>query len=302
MPSSPAHDYTYGRSALFRAVATLPRLPAAAVPELFNLALGSVKADRQLAQDALRNHPGKETRILAALSDGKADTRALAANWLARLGYQDAVPALEKAVLKEKNDLAKGAMLEALQRLGQPLESYLDRKTLATEATKSLAKGLPKDLDFFPWSALPEVRWADSGAAVPPDVLRWLTVQAVKQKSPEPNVVLQKYCEIFEPRDRETFGQFVLETWLREDVRPISPEEAMQRAQTEAQMNYRSMKNHPQHYRNSPHLGKSGRSSRPFTCRGSCGSPRARRSAAKACWRWPRPVRGSVLPAPLSAT
>jgi hypothetical protein len=250
-------DYSFGRAGLFRAIATLPKPPAVAINVLFTLALGSGKTDRGPAQEALQHHPGKEERIVAALADGKAETRAVAAHWLARLRHGPAVAALEKAVAREKHDVAKGAMLDALQALGQPVEKYLDRKGLAAEAAKSLAKGMPKDLDFFPWSALPEVRWADSGAAVPSDVLRWMIVQAVKQKTPEPNAVLRKYCEMFDTRDREAFGQFVLETWLREDVRPIPPDEAMRRAQSLAQGTFSSMANYPQYYQDSPSLGKS---------------------------------------------
>lgn len=250
-------DYAFGRAGLFRAIAMLPKPPAAAINALFALALGSGKTDRLPAQEALQHHPDKEERIIAALADGKAETRAVAALWLARLRHQPAVPALEKAVAKEKHDVAKGAMLDALQTLGQPVEKYLDRNALAAEAAKLLAKGLPKELEYFPWSALPEVRWADSGAAVPPDVLRWLIVQAVKQKSPEPNAVLRKYCEMLDARDREAFGQFVLETWLREDVRPIAPDEAMRRAQSDAQSTCASIARYPQYYQDSPHLGKS---------------------------------------------
>lgn len=250
-------DYSFSRSGLFRAIATLPKPPVAAVNALFTLALGSGKTDRAPAQEALQNHPDKASRVIAALTDGKADTRAVAAHWLARLRLPSAVSALEQAVRKEKHDLAKGAMLDALQALGQPVENYLDRNALVAEAAKSLAKGLPKDLDYFPWSALPEVRWSDNGTFVPHDVLRWFVVQAVKQKSAEPNAVLRKYCEMFHPRDRETFGQFMLETWLREDVRPIPPEEAMSRARSQAQGMLTSMANYPQYYQDSPYLGKS---------------------------------------------
>jgi hypothetical protein len=250
-------DYAFARARLFKAIATLPKPPAAVINALFTLALGPGKTDRAPAQEALQRHPGKEQRIIEALADGKAETRAVAANWLARLRHGPAVPALEKAVAKEKHDVAKGAMLDALQLLGQPVEKYLDREALAAEASKALAKGEPRDLDFFPWSALPEVRWADSGEAVPSEVLRWMIVQAVKQKTPEPNAVLRKYCEMFEARDREALGQFVLETWLREDVRPISPDEAMDRARTMAQGTFASMASYPQYHQGSPNLGKS---------------------------------------------
>jgi hypothetical protein len=250
-------DYWFSRTGLFRAAATLPRPPATVVNALFTLALGPGKSDRPAAQEALAGHPGKEVRIIAALADGKADTRAVAAQWLARLRHVPAVPALEAALKKEKHDLAKGAMLDALEALGQPVDKYLDRAALAAEAANTLSKGLPKDLEWFPWSALPEVRWADTGALVGADLLRWMMVQAVKQKQPEPNTVLRKVCALFEPRDRERFGQFILETWLREDVRPISPDQAMTLARNQAQSTHQSMTQYPQYYQNDPNLGRS---------------------------------------------
>jgi hypothetical protein len=81
--------------------------------------------------------------------------------------------------------------------------------------------------------------------------------QAVKQKVPEPNAILRKYCAMFEPRDREQFGQFVLESWLREDVKPITPEEAMKRARDAAQSMHNSMTQYPQYYQNAPNFGRS---------------------------------------------
>lgn len=250
-------DYNFDRIGLFRAIATMPRPPERVINALFDLALGSAKSERLVAQEALANLPNKETRIINALGDGKGETRAVAAQWLGRLRHAPAIAALEKAVAKEKQDVAKGAMLDALQALGQPVEKYLDRKALAAEATKSLAKGLPKDLEWFPWSALPSVRWADSGEPVGDDVLRWLLMQAVKQKSPEPNAVLRKYCTMFDARDREAFGQFVLEAWLREDVRPILPEEAMRLAQSQAQSTHHYMQRSPQYYQDDPNFGRS---------------------------------------------
>lgn len=252
-----ANGYSLGRAGLFRAAATLPAQPFALVNALFALALVGGKADRSLAQEALRSHPGKEARIIEALADGKADTRAVAAQWLGRLRHAGAVPALEKAVAKEKHDVAKGAMLDALQLLGQPVEKYLDRKALAADAAKSLAKGMPKDIDWFPWEALPTVKWADTQAAVSREVLQWMLVQAVKQKTPEPNAVLRKYCGMFDASDREALGQFVLETWLHEDTRPITPEEAIANARDMAQSSLQFMNQYPQYNQNSPHLGKS---------------------------------------------
>lgn len=251
------NDWSFSRASLFQAVATLPAPPTALVNTLFDLALGSAKIDRALAQEALKNQPGKEQRIIAALESGKAEVRTVAAQWLGRLRHEAAVPALDRAVRKEKHDLAKGALLDALQTLGRPVEPYLDREQLAKDAAKLLAKGLPKELDWFPWSALPSVHWADTQALVSPELLQWLLAQACKQKSPEPNAVLRKLCSLMLPREREALGQFVLDAWLAEDVRPDSPDEALQQARAHAQTLWSSMKAYPQYYQNTPQAGMS---------------------------------------------
>lgn len=224
---------------------------------LYDLALGSAKSERREAQDALENFPGKETRIIAALANGKAETRTVAAQWIMRLNYIDALPQLEKAVASEKNDVVKGALLDTLQKFGQPVEKYLDRAALSKEASKSLSKGLPKDLEWFPWEAMPIVQWSDNAEQVPVDVLKLFLAQSVKQKSPEPNAVLRKFCAMFEDRAREQFGQYVLEAWMREDTRPISSDEAMQRAKQHASSLFQLMQSMPQYFQNSPNLGKS---------------------------------------------
>jgi hypothetical protein len=251
------HTYSFDRRGLFRAVASFPTPPPSLINAMFDLALGTAKSERGPAQIALANLPGKEARIIAALDDGKSEIRAVAALWLHGLRYEPAVDALEKAVTKEKQDVAKGAMLDALQALGRPVERYLDRGKLAEEARKSLAKELPKDLAWFPWPALPAVHWADNGQAVPNEVLRWLLVQAVKQKTAEPNAVLRKYCAMFAPRDREAFGQWLLETWIAEDTRPISAEVAAAQARAQAKSMHGYMQSYSQHYQNDPNFGKS---------------------------------------------
>ncbi|HWY25016.1 MAG TPA: DUF4132 domain-containing protein, partial [Nevskia sp.] len=247
----------HNRDGLLAAVASLPQPPSSLVDALYNLAFGSAKTERRPAQDALDNLPGKEARIIAALADGRAEVRTVAAQWLGRLRHAPALPALEAAVLKEKNDLAKGALLDALEALGQPLDRFLDRKTYMAEAAKGVAKGLPKELDWFPWSALPAVHWADSGESVPGDTLRWLLAHAVKQKSAEPNAVLRRFCGMFEPRGREALGQLVLDTWLHEDVRPIPPEEALRLAAGQAQQTWNWMQQAPQYHQDNPLFGRS---------------------------------------------
>lgn len=249
-------EYWFDRTGPLKAIATLPEVPQALVGPLFDMALGSSKTDRPGAQEALTRVPGYEKRVIAALGDAKAAVRIVASEWLGRLNHEPAVAALEKALAKEKNDLAKGSMLDALQALGQPVDKYLNLAGLADEAAKALAKPAPKELDWFPWSSIPQVHWADSGKPVEPVILKWMLVQAVRQKSPEPNAILRKYCSMFEPRGREGFGQFVLESWLHEDTRPIDPEEARRQAVAEAQQMHRAISQYSQYYALTQHVGK----------------------------------------------
>lgn len=250
-------SYSFDRKKLYQAIAILPQPFDEVINALYGIALGTAKSERREAQDALEHLPGKETRIIAALSNGKAEMRTVAAQWLMRLNYIEALPHLEKAVVTEKNDVTKGALLDTLQKFGQPVEKYLDRAALSKEASKFLAKGLPKELEWFPWDAMPIVRWSDSGDQVPVEVLKQFLAHSVKQKSPEPNAVLRKFCAMFEDRTREQFGQYVLEAWIREDIRPISPDEAMRRAKQYANFLFNSMQSSPQYFQNSPKLGKS---------------------------------------------
>jgi hypothetical protein len=249
-------DYSFDRNVLFRALGKLPALSSSTVDVLFALALGSAKMERAVAQQALSPVPGKEARIVAALANGKAEVRQLAAHWLARLAHRAALPAVEAALAKEKNDLAKGAMLDALTAFGQPIEKYFDRTALLQEAKKALAKGMPKEIDWFPWASLPVVRWKDGAEPVDPLVLQFMLVQAVKQKSPSPNAVLRKFSAMFDPVDREQFGQFVLDAWIAQDTLPITPEQAQEAASKHAQAMHDMVRAYPQYFPGSPMLNQ----------------------------------------------
>ncbi|MEV0795910.1 DUF4132 domain-containing protein [Kribbella sp. NPDC050459] len=248
-------DYYMHDDMPFRALATLPTLPGEAVEALTKIALRPQKGKRRAAQDMLARIDGFEERPVAALKDTKAEVRAVAAQWLQRLRYEPAVPALEAAIAKEKNDVTTGALLDALESFGRPVEKYVDRDGLRKDAGKGLAKGLPKGLEWMRWDLLPKVHWADSGDAVPPEVLKWLIAQAVKAKSPEPNALLRKYCGMFDPAEREEFGQHLLETWLAQDVVPISQEEAHRLASEAATWQHSYLTRYPQQNASSPLAG-----------------------------------------------
>lgn len=228
-PETLSH-YSISRERCYKIFAELPEPRTLMVARIFELACGSTKTERAAAQAALHGLPETAPRLIAALADGKADVRAQAAIWLARMRHEAALPALEKAVRAEKNDIAKGAMLDALQRFGRAIGAYIDRSALLKDAQKLLAKPLPAELHWLNWAQLPAVRWADNASAVEPDVLRYLIVNACKQKNPEPNAVLRKYCESFEPSDRARLGEWLLGAWIAADSKPFDYERVNRQA------------------------------------------------------------------------
>jgi hypothetical protein len=241
-------EFWYSPEPVFAALESFPEPPAAFVPQLFDLAFGTAKADRAAAQRVLDRYPHKIPRIIDALRSGKAETRAAAAAWLGRLRAPGTVEPLEAALDKEKHDLAAGAMMSALQALGVPVERFLNRAGLLRDAQAGLKKGVPADLQWFPFEGLPGLEWNDTGEAVPDEIRRWWIIQSFKLKTPEPSGVLRQYFAALRPADRAAFALYVLQAWLREDVKPISVAEAEKLARTQAQQIVAVIKRWPQGY------------------------------------------------------
>ncbi|MDQ3623145.1 MAG: DUF4132 domain-containing protein [Verrucomicrobiota bacterium] len=205
-------------------IALFPQLPARFLPVLWQLALGAGRAHWAAAQRCLERVPDKLERVIDALRSGNAESRAAAADWLRRLREITAVNALLSALRKEKNDATKSALMFALEQLGVPVEQFLDRQGLRAEAEKGLAKGAPPALAWFPFEALPPVHWADSGARLEPEIVRWWLAQSCKLKNPEPSPLLRRYCASVRPGERETLGQFILEAWIAADTAGVTPD------------------------------------------------------------------------------
>lgn len=235
----PSDDYfarDYRRNAL-ELLSLFPTPPAALRSVLWEMALGP-KQDRAAAQAILEKVNGIEGRLIPALEGGKADTRAAAAEWLGRMGHVPATEPLLKALAREKNEPTKVAFMLALEALGAPLEQFVSRNQLTKDAAKGLAKGIPAELAWFPFGGLPPVHWADNRRTVAADLLRWLLIQSVRLKSPEPGAMLRRYCAQFEPAEREALGQFVLTAWLAEDTSVIAPAEAEEKAKESSQSGF----------------------------------------------------------------
>jgi hypothetical protein len=246
--SAQQRDYWFARERVFDALEAFPEPPRDLVPLLFDLALGGGKSDRAGAQRVLNHYPGKIPRIIEALESGKAEVRLAAASWLAGLGASEAVPAIEAALARERHDGAAGAMMSALESLGVPVAKFLNRANLEAEAKTGLKKGVPADLAWFPFDGLPPLEWADTGERLPADIGRWWVIQSHKLKSPEPGGVLRQYFAALRPPRREAFALYVLQAWLREDVKPIPREQAERLARQQASQIMRFIKQYPEAY------------------------------------------------------
>jgi Domain of unknown function (DUF4132)/HEAT repeats len=247
------NENQYGEQAqrqnAFRILKLFPHVPSTFVQPMWEFALGGSKADRLAAQECLANFPNKEQKILAALESRQQDARIAAAQWLANLDYRDAIPALRKALAKEKSEVVRDELIKALEWMGVPLDELLDIDKLDQEAEKGLSKGMPKDLDWFPFPQLPAVVWADSKKPVPTAIVHWFILQGYKLKTAEASPAFRRYCSLFRQEDREQLGKFILEAWIAEDTKPkYTADQAAAEAQRVAQQTAAFAKQYPQYY------------------------------------------------------
>lgn len=230
------YDYWYStrRSNAYAVLAAMPHVPPQLAPRLWETALGAGKSERLEAQKALDQFPGKEDRIIQGLSSGRQEERAGAAEWLGELKTRQAIPELQKALKKEKSELAKAAMMSALEAMAVPVDEFLDRAGLIAEAKAGLAKGMPAGLDWVQVQLIPAVHWADSGQVVDREILAWMIVKAYKVGVPEPSPMLRRYAQWFKKDEAERLGQWVLENWIGKDTIPVSREQAIASARQQA--------------------------------------------------------------------
>ncbi len=236
------YRYTERRSLAFEVLATMPCIPPKLVPMMWEIALGTGKSERRAAQKCLHRVLDRDVRIIQALASGQQEVRAAVAGWLGELRVRSAIEPLKIALRKEKSEIAKTALMSALEQLGEPIEEFLDRKVLVREAKAGLAKGVPAALSWIQLELIPQMRWQDTGKPVDREILAWLLVKACKVGSPEPSPMLRRYAQWFVRDDAERFGQWVLENWLGKDVIPRPREEAIALARQHAQSLARFMK------------------------------------------------------------
>jgi hypothetical protein len=233
----------------FAMLKLFPHIPARFLPVLWEIALGASKTERPLARQCLATMPGKEEKIVAAVASKQQDTRLAAVEWLTELKYKPAIPALRAALEKEKSEIVRDELIRTLEALGVSVAELLDVDRLDQDAENGLKKGIPAELEWFPFARLPAVRWADSGKPVSPKIVEWFLVQGCRLKDAEASPSLRRYCSLFRKDDAETLGRFVLEAWIGKDTKPkYTSDQASALAQQEAASAASIAQRYPQYY------------------------------------------------------
>lgn len=202
-----------------------PELPERYRGRLMLLAGDSSARIREKARALLQQTPGIDGAIAVQLQDGRQEVRALAAEWLAARQAKGEADKIRTALGKEKRDLAKAAMITALDRLGEDVTAYFDPALLVKEAKAGLDKAKPKGLDWFPFDMMPALQWAD-GTPVDPLLPRWWVVLAAKLKQPGGNALINLWLDRLAPGHAHKLGWMVLTGWIDEDTRRPTDEEA----------------------------------------------------------------------------
>lgn len=222
-PAHRPYDFSHRKRRALRLLTQTQKLPEAALPCLWEMALSEARLERELCQVRLESEPDFEERLLKALRHTQAGVRERAAEWAGRRRIAAALTVLTSALPKEKVEKARLAQMGALQQLGAPLEAYLDRPGLLTEAHKLLARGAP---EWLPQLPLAPMHWADDHRKVEPEILQSLILGAVRLKNPEPSAWLKLITGYFDPGQRENWGRQLLDWWIERDTQPLySPQE-----------------------------------------------------------------------------
>ncbi len=228
-----------------------PSLPANLLPSIAAAAVGESRKNRPPAQALLAKHGLARELAEQGLTDGRGEIRAASASWLAQAADPAAVSALRAALAKEKREVPRAAMLNALRDLDDDISADLAPDKLLAEAKKGLRAKLPATLDWFDFDRLPALRWAD-GTEVDPVIPTWWVVLANKVKDPDGSGLLDLYLGQLDPASGEALGRFVLDSWIAQDTRHPTEEESRAHAQTDGQRRYDWAQNNLQRVLNNP--------------------------------------------------
>lgn len=227
----------------------LPKVPQRYFLPLMMIATGSQKTLRQRARTLLAGAPRIDEAIEGLLQDRQHEVRAGAAEWLAARSARASVPALRRALDKEKSEVVRAAIITARERLGDDVSDCFDAERLLAEAGAGLGKTSLKGLEWFPFDLLPRLAWQD-GKPVAPQIVKWWVALAHKLKQPGGNALLDLWLDRLKPEDAQKLGLLVLRSWIDHDTRRPSDDEANAHALAHVdavlQQNRQMVKQYPQ--------------------------------------------------------
>jgi hypothetical protein len=212
------------KASAIKILQTFPTLPAKYVSYLCELALEESKQIRYTAQDALSVIPNIHNQVEQALSSAKQEVRIAAANWLAQLGQKSSIKALNEALQKEKRETVQASLLIALEKIGEDISQQLTTKKLLADAQKGLKGKKPTDFDWFDVTLIPSLTW-QNGEDVDPQIVQWWVWLAVKLKEPA-NPLLGIYSRLLSLSSQQLLGEFILQSFIKQDTRRPTVEEA----------------------------------------------------------------------------
>lgn len=202
----------------------LPATPQRFLAPLLEVATSPKRESRAEARRLLADAPGIDDHLIRLLGDSKADTRRVAAEWLAERRAAGAEAALRDRLKKEKTEAVRAAMITALDRIGADISAYAGPAALMAEAEAGL-KGAGAAVPV--WLGLGTqgpLRWRD-GKSVPDVVLHWWIRLAIKLKQPGGNGMFGLYLDQIHPDDAAALGRLILDAWTSESLRTKIVEE-----------------------------------------------------------------------------
>ena len=224
-------DIDFDKICAIKILQLFPTIPAKYVAYLLESALGESKQLRYAAQNALRQIPNIHSQIEQALSSSKQEVRITAANWLAELGQKSSIKVLNTALKNEKRETVQAAILIALEKFGEDISQYLTPKKLLADAQKGLKGKKITDFDWFNFNLIPSLSW-QNGKIIEPQIIEWWICLAVKLKdSSHPLLII--YTRLLSPQSQQQLGEFILQSFINQDIRIPTLEEAEAKASSE---------------------------------------------------------------------
>jgi hypothetical protein len=194
----------------------LPATPQRFLAPLLAIATSPKRESRAEARALLADAPGIDDHLIGLLPDAKADTRRVAAEWLAERRAAGAEAALRGRLKAEKTEAVRAAMITALNRIGADISAYAGPAVLLAEAEAGLKDGAAPPA-WLRLDSLGPLRWRD-GSAMPEIVLRWWVRLAIKLKQPGGNGMLDLYLDQMHPEDQVALGRLIFDAWVAESL------------------------------------------------------------------------------------